>query len=176
MQNSRHKPVFPKWPKPDTKAMCNSALSYSDTSIHKDWGAKQKPKQTKVSGNYNHFNCNSVWSVVPEYLLNCKNNTKYGKTLRFVKGRCWIHKPLLYIFLFSMHFFMFEIFDKFKRPKWLFKMQVIYKYRLYNPLKIFSSPQKWSNNGLLFYSSLSLSLFLSFSLLHIYTLPIYSLF
>lgn len=56
-------------------------------------------------------------------------------------------------------------------------MQVIYKYRLYNPLKILSSPQKLSNNGLLFYSSLSLSLFLSFFFsLHIYTLPIYSLF
>lgn len=32
---------------------------------------------------------------------------------------------------------MFEIFDKFERAQWLFKMQIIFKYSLYNPLKSF---------------------------------------
>lgn len=47
-----------------TKALCNPALSYSDTSIYK---VLKNEKPEKVFGNSKHFNGNSVVCCSPKY-------------------------------------------------------------------------------------------------------------
>ena len=89
MQNSRHKHVFLKGSKPDTQAMCNLAMVFltqilqsTRTEEPNKTPNKHKPLGTTITLTV------IVWSVVPEYLLNCKSDPKYDKTLRFGKWRC----------------------------------------------------------------------------------------